>query len=132
MATDLGMKNSQIFKSGQNYIEIPNTATPEEFGDIVNEGLSNKQQWNTIQHNNLGLLYKFDMRNVAQEYVDLVTQPTHFLEKGNPQKSITFIEDCDKNLQFFGLPELSILVERRIQASTGINLAMYGSNSRGG
>ncbi len=40
VATDLGMKNSQIFKSGQNYIEIPHTATPKEFADIVNEALT--------------------------------------------------------------------------------------------
>ena len=132
MATDLGMKDSQIFKSGQNYIEIPHTATPEEFGDIVNEGLSNKQQWETIRHNNLGLLNKFDMRNVAQEYADIVTQPTHFLEKGEPQQNISIIADCNKNLKFFGLPELSILVEQRIQASTGVNLANYNNNHRGG
>ena len=132
MATDLGMKDSQIFKSGQNYIEIPHTATPEEFGDIVNEGLSNKQQWETIRHNNLGLLNKFDMRNVAQEYADIVTQPTHFLEKGEPQQNISLVADCNKNLKFFGLPELSILVEQRIQASTGVNLANYNNNHRGG
>ena len=113
MATDLGMKNSQIFKSGKNYIEIPHTATPEEFGDIVNEGLTNKEQWETIRHNNLGLLYKFDMQNVAQEYVDLVTQPTHFLEKGQPEQNIQLIIDCNKNLQFFGLPRLSTLIEER-------------------
>ena len=126
------MKDSQIFKSGQNYIEIPHTATPEEFGDIVNEGLSNKQQWETIRHNNLGLLNKFDMRNVAQEYADIVTQPTHFLEKGEPQQNISLVADCNKNLKFFGLPELSILVEQRIQASTGVNLANYNNNHRGG
>ena len=113
MATDLGMKNSQIFKSGENYIEIPHTATPEEFGDIVNEGLTNKEQWETIRHNNLGLLNKFDMRNVAQEYVDIVTQPTHFLEKGQPEQNIQLIIDCNKNLQFFGLPRLSTLLEER-------------------
>ena len=113
VATDLGMKNSQIFKSGKNYIEIPHTATPEEFGDIVNEGLTNKEQWETIRHNNLGLLNKFDMRNVAQEYVDIVTQPTHFLEKGQPEQNIQLIIDCNKNLQFFGLPRLSTLLEER-------------------
>ena len=113
MATDLGMKNSQIFKSGENYIEIPHTATPEEFGDIVNEGLTNKEQWETIRHNNLGLLNKFDMRNVAQEYVDIVTQPTHFLEKGHPEQNIQLLIDCNKNLQFFGLPRLSTLLEER-------------------
>jgi len=113
VATDLGMKNSQIFKSGENYIEIPHTATPEEFGDIVNEGLTNKEQWETIRHNNLGLLNKFDMRNVAQEYVDIVTQPTHFLEKGQPEQNIQLIIDCNKNLQFFGLPRLSTLLEER-------------------
>ena len=132
MATDLGMKDSQIFKSGQNYIEIPHTATPEEFGDIVNNSLTNKQQWETIRHNNLGVLNKFDMRNVAQEYADIVTQPTHFLEKGQPQQNIGLIADCNKNLQFFGLPKLSTLIEERMTAQHGATLANYNNNHRGG
>jgi len=132
MATDLGMKDSQIFKSGRNYIEIPHTATPEEFGDIVNESLTNKQQWETIRHNNLGVLNKFDMRNVAQEYADIVTQPTHFLEKGQPQQNIGLIADCNKNLQFFGLPKLSTLIEERMTAQHGATLANYNNNHRGG
>ena len=132
MATDLGMKDSQIFKSGQNYIEIPHTATPEEFGDIVNESLTNKQQWETMRHNNLGVLNKFDMRNVAQEYADIVTQPTHFLEKGQPQQNIGLIADCNKNLQFFGLPKLSTLIEERMIAQHGATLANYNNNHRGG
>ena len=53
------------------------------------------------------------MQNVAQEYVDLVTQPTHFLEKGQPEQNIQLIIDCNKNLQFFGLPRLSTLLEER-------------------
>ena len=132
MATDLGMKDSQIFKSGRNYIEIPHTATPEEFGDIVNNSLTNKQQWETIRHNNLGVLNKFDMRNVAQEYADIVTQPTHFLEKGQPQQNIGLIADCNKNLQFFGLPKLSTLIEERMIAQHGATLANYNNNHRGG
>ena len=132
MATDLGMKDSQIFKSGRNYIEIPHTATPEEFGDIVNNSLTNKQQWETIRHNNLGVLNKFDMRNVAQEYADIVTQPTHFLEKGQPQQNIGLIADCNKNLQFFGLPKLSTLIEERMTAQHGATLANYNNNHRGG
>ena len=132
MATDLGMKDSQIFKSGRNYIEIPHTATPEEFGDIVNESLTNKQQWETMRHNNLGVLNKFDMRNVAQEYADIVTQPTHFLEKGQPQQNIGLIADCNKNLQFFGLPKLSTLIEERMIAQHGATLANYNNNHRGG
>ena len=132
MATDLGMKDSQIFKSGKNFIEIPHTATPEEFGDIINDSLINKAQWDTIRDNNISLLYKFDKRNVAQEYVDLVTQPTHFLERGRPEKHISFIESCNKNLKFFGLPELSTLVEDPLLAIMGATPANNNNNSRGG
>ena len=132
MATDLGMKDSQIFKSGKNFIEIPHTATPEEFGDIINDSLINKAQWDTIRDNNISLLYKFDKRNVAQEYVDLVTQPTHFLEKGRPENNISFIESCNKNLKFFGLPELSTLVEDPLLAIMGATPANNNNNSRGG
>ena len=132
MATDLGMKDSQIFKSGKNFIEIPHTATPEEFGDIINDSLINKAQWENIRDNNMSLLYKFDKRNVAQEYVDLVTQPTHFLEKGRPENNISFIESCNKNLKFFGLPELSTLVEDPLLAIMGATPANNNNNSRGG
>jgi len=132
IATDLGMKDSQIFKSGKNFIEIPHTATPEEFGDIINDSLINKAQWDTIRDNNISLLYKFDKRNVAQEYVDLVTQPTHFLEKGRPENNISFIESCNKNLKFFGLPELSTLVEDPLLAIMGATPANNNNNSRGG
>ena len=132
MATDLGMKDSQIFKSGKNFIEIPHTATPEEFGDIINDSLINKAQWDTIRDNNISLLYKFDKRNVAQEYVDLVTQPTHFLKRGRPEKNISFIESCNKNLKFFGLPELSTLVEDPLLAIMGATPANNNNNSRGG
>ena len=132
MATDLGMKDSQIFKSGKNFIEISHTATPEEFGDIINDSLINKAQWDTIRDNNISLLYKFDKRNVAQEYVDLVTQPTHFLEKGRPENNISFIESCNKNLKFFGLPELSTLVEDPLLAIMGATPANNNNNSRGG
>ena len=132
MATDLGMKDSQIFKSGKNFIEIPHTATPEEFGDIINDSLINKAQWETIRDNNMSLLYKFDKRNVAQEYVDLVTQPTHFLKRGRPEKNISFIESCNKNLKFFGLPELSTLVEDPLLAIMGATPANNNNNSRGG
>ena len=50
MATDLGMKDSKIFTSGENYIEIPHTATPKEFGDIINDSLTNAAQWKTIRN----------------------------------------------------------------------------------
>ena len=132
MATDLGMKDSQIFKSGQNYIEIPHTATPEEFGGIINDSLKNQTQWESIRHNNLALLNRFDMRNVAQEYVDLVTQPTHFLAKGQPIKNISLVSACNKNLNFFGLPELSTVIEQRTLALARANKPNFNTTLEGG
>jgi len=132
MATDLGMKDSKIFTSGENYIEIPHTATPKEFGDIINDSLTNAAQWKTIRNNNLAMLHKFDKRNVAQEYVNLVTEPTNFLEKGNPDKNISLITACNKNLKFFGLPELSTVLEQRVLATARANKPNYNKTLEGG
>jgi glycosyltransferase involved in cell wall biosynthesis len=99
MATDLGMINSKYFKSGENYIEIPHTATPQEFAEIVDESLNNFELWKTIRENNVPFIKMFDKTNVAQQYLDLITdrsgceKSTHFSDK--------VAKGCLKNLEFF-------------------------------
>jgi glycosyltransferase involved in cell wall biosynthesis len=109
MATDLGMKNSEIFKADENYIEIPHTATPREFGDIVNEALSNKRQWSRIRENNLiKLTQHFDMDKVASQYEDFVNKPPTKRYPGYEigQPDISLLASCNKNLEFFELDKM--------------------------
>ena len=100
VATDWGMKNSEIFKAGQNFIEIPAEAQPFLFADIIDRAMHDKNQWLRIKENNLELLKRFDMRNVAQEYVDLV-KDTNGLSVGTPDTLA--MQRCHKNLEFFGI-----------------------------
>lgn len=100
MATDWGMKDSEIFIAGKNYIEIPAECKPFIFADLVDNAVHDKEQWLSIKENNLKLIQRFDMRNVAQEYVDLV-KSTIDLPLGVPDALA--IKRCNKNLDFFGL-----------------------------
>lgn len=113
VATDLGMKNSQIFYGGENFIEVPHTATPEEFAEIINDGMNQRSIWEKIRENNSALLEQFEMKTVAQEYIDLITASHERLEhvrgiarfgimKGGPNNPAKVA--CDKNLAFFNIP----------------------------
>ena len=104
VATDLGMKNSEIFYGGENFIEFPHTATPDEFADIINDGMNNRYQWESIRANNISLLKMFEMKTVAQEYIDLIADANRWVTMpiGNP--SVELKNSCDKNLDFFNIP----------------------------
>tara|TARA_Y100000401_G_scaffold30155_1_gene22014 strand:- start:712 stop:2052 length:1341 start_codon:yes stop_codon:yes gene_type:complete len=113
VATDLGMKNSQIFYGGENFIEVPHTATPKEFAEIINDGMNQRSTWESIRENNSVLLEQFEMKAVAQEYIDLITASHERLEhvrgiarygimKGGPNNPAKVA--CDKNLAFFNIP----------------------------
>ena len=73
------------------------------FAQLIEEAHYNKDWWLRVKENNLHLLKKFDMRGIAQQYVDLVKSdaPHHLGPTGHP-KPID-IERCNKNLEFFGL-----------------------------
>jgi hypothetical protein len=101
LATDLGMKGSKVFEKDKNYIEIPHTATPQRFADIVDNALMDKQQWLTINSHNQALLSKFDMKTVAQGYIDLITCDTNTLPKGAVDDQTAL--NANKNLQFFNI-----------------------------
>ena len=103
MATDWGMKNSSIFLSHHNYIPIPANCEPKVFAQLIEEAHYNKDWWLRVKENNLHLLKKFDMRGIAQQYVDLVKSdaPHHLGPTGHPMP--IDIKRCNKNLEFFGL-----------------------------
>lgn len=102
MATDLGMKDSQLFKSGENYGLIPAGCDPMDFAGRVDELIFNKNKWLRIRENNEALLTRFDMLNVAQEYVDLA-KSADGLEVGEPQE--IDLKRCTSNLEFFGIKD---------------------------
>ena len=123
VATDLGMINNSFFKAGEHYVEIPHTATPKEFADIVNEALYDEQQWHKIRENNLVQVIKhFDLNKVAESYVEMVRKPrnTNYpgYEMGMPD--ITLITNCNKNLAFFDLPKIDDIHVQAYQHSLAI------------
>ena len=101
IATDLGMGNSDIFKKNKNYIEISHEATPKQFAETVDDCLQNKSKWQTITDNNCERLQEFDMRKVADEYVEIITggYDTKKIKNGTNNKEI--ITKCNDNLEFF-------------------------------
>ncbi len=108
VATDLGMQRSDLFVADENYIEVPHTATPKEFAGIINDSMNNRYQWESIRANNISLLKRFEMKTVAQQYIDLIADakmPMGAVDgttKGIP--SVGLKNSCDKNLDFFNIP----------------------------
>ena len=100
VATDLGMNNSEVFKAGVNYIEVPAAATPQEFADIIDNGLTDNNQWTTIANNNVTAIQRFAHTTVAQEYIDLANS-TQGCATGKETKQLQ--EKCHKKLEFFGI-----------------------------
>ena len=98
VATDLGMYNSNLFKKDVNYIQVPYKSTPQEFADIVDNALQDKDKWEFIRHNNLTLLAKFDRKNVAQQYVDIATDHT---DCSYGQHFPQHMEDAIKRSEYF-------------------------------
>ena len=101
VATDLGMGNSEIFKKDKNYIEISHEATPKDFAETIDECLQNKNKWQTITDNNCEKLQEFDMKKVAQEYVNIINGEYEMKKIKNGQNNKDIIEKCNHNLSFF-------------------------------
>ena len=66
--------DGDVFKAGINYINVPSTSTPEEFGTIVNRAFDNmsESEYNRIVQNNYDLMKHFDRFHVAEEYIKLI------------------------------------------------------------
>lgn len=70
VCTDLGMKNSVLFKSGINYLEIPHDCPPDIYGRRLQYWLDNEDLLQEIQTNNLKLLKAFDKKTVASAVLE--------------------------------------------------------------
>lgn len=100
MATDWGMARSRLFAAGLHYIEIPAGCSPNEFADLVDNAVTDKNQWLRIKEQNIQRVKMFDMRSVAQEYVNIVNSVAD-CATGTPDALA--IERCSKKLEFFGI-----------------------------
>jgi len=114
MATDWGMKNSAVFLPDVHYINIPAECKPNVFADIVDNALTDKNQWLRIKEQNLERVKLFDMRAVAQEYVSLVHD--NALPRGLAMPIDK--ERCRKNLEFFGIAPTE--PSSAVQATLGV------------
>lgn len=71
VARRLGM-GTELFKPGENYIEIPEDASPQEYADIVlNAGNMPKRFAEEVINANRDILPLFDRKYVAQQIIDL-------------------------------------------------------------
>ena len=102
MATDLGMKNSKIFIAGKNYIKIPATLLPKQFGELVDDALSDKEQWLNIVSNNYDLLDMFNMHTVAKNYLNLI-QGGYIATLKTGEVTEEMASNGNKNLNFFNI-----------------------------
>ena len=70
VCTDLAMKDSLLFKSGENYLELPYDCTPEKYGNMLDYWIENTSILEKIQGNNLKLMKAFDKKIVAEGIVE--------------------------------------------------------------
>ena len=97
VCTDLGMKNSLLFKPGVNYIEIPHDIDSESYANIIESALSNTKLLKQIQQNNLELMVAFDRDNVASAIVEFALGDSG--EVGEPTSKLT--KDAARKMEHF-------------------------------
>ena len=77
VAINLGMSNNQkgegqIFKPFENYIMIPYDSSPKEYGKIIDYANSlTRDEADSIISNNYDLMYNFDRRKIAEDFINL-------------------------------------------------------------
>lgn len=97
VCTDLGMKNSALFKANINYLEIPYNCDSEYYGEQLQSWLEDEELLNNIQENNLQLLKAFDKKNVAAAILEFA-----FGDSGEVGKSTDkLIESATKKMNHF-------------------------------
>lgn len=100
VATDLGMKGSTIFKPGVNYVEVPHTATPQEFADILTDANESKTKWLRMTKENREVAAAhFDRKVVAQQYIDTFKKKAKAHAPADPALEAA----CIANLVHFGI-----------------------------
>ena len=86
----------------KNYFFIKKTNT--FIDDIINDSMNNRYQWESIRANNASLLKMFEMKTVAQEYIDLIVDANRWVTMPIGVPSVGLKNSCDKNLAFFNIP----------------------------
>jgi len=101
VATDMGMKNSEVFKAGVNYIELEVGAESQyHYAEVIDDALSDEMRWRDIVINNYSLLKRFDRKLVAQEYIDFIKDNS---SAPVGKETTELIERMLKKLDFFGI-----------------------------
>lgn len=62
--------SNYLLKPNENYVGIPNDATPKEFAEIVDIGLRDETLALKILENNVKVLPNLDRKVIAQQYID--------------------------------------------------------------
>lgn len=109
IAINLGMSNDysgrgSIFKPDENYIMIPYDATPKEYAKIVEYGNSlTRNEAEAIISNNYDLMYLFDRRKVAQDFIDLSNGKScgFFNKRFKGEASSTLRKASNDGIKFF-------------------------------
>lgn len=100
VATDLGMKGSTIFKPGVNYVQVPHTATPREFAEILCEAHDSKARWVRMTRENKEVAAAhFDRKVVAQAYIDFMKKKAKAHRPADP----ALLGAASVNLVHFGV-----------------------------
>lgn len=98
VCTDLGMKNSLLFKKNINYIEVPYDCPPQHYANIIDEALSDTGKLARMQQANFKLLEAFDMSNIAGAIIEFSFDRKAGIT-GKPTEQ--FLKAVAKNMEHF-------------------------------
>lgn len=99
VCTDLAMKNSILFKSGINYIEVPYDSTPEQYASILDSAMDNLDLLAEIQSNNLKMMKWFDKTSVAEAIIEFAFDEFESGEVGTANTAI--VDGCNRKMDHF-------------------------------
>ena len=99
VCTDLGMKNSILFKPGINYIEVPHDCNPVEYAKIIDDALCNNQLLEQMQENNLKMMEQFDKNEIAFKIVNFAMDDDFDKWVGKPTEKL--IADASRKMEHF-------------------------------
>ena len=86
MATDLGMKDSSLFRADENFVEIKAGCEPAEFAERVDAAIRDRKQWERItKWNRVVLKEHFDRRAVAAKFVNALVEDAPFHGPASPE-----------------------------------------------
>ena len=97
VCTDLGMKDSLLFKPGINYLEIPHDCSPKRYGNMLDRWILNELLLNSIQKNNLKMMEVFNKKNVAKAILEFASSKEG--QYGNSTEKLK--ADSEKKMNHF-------------------------------